>query len=364
MVNIENHINSLFIAGKFDDHKGCESKIAKIIYDSMGLTSEVHNGGNFSQLEQLLDDINRFNMIFWFADIPNDKKKIVKTIKQRNNAHILVTSKRNIGGKYDFPELIAHALNIKSNLFVEFSTKDDIYLGRVIDPLGNVFLDYNNDMELVGKVLAKRVRELYGFKRVPSKNQEGIVLAPSDEEFFGLARIYANRFHDLIHAGSNNRFLGNLSFRCENGFPSYRREDLIYVSRRNVDKRDIHQEAFVPVKVSDGQVEYFGDNKPSVDTPIQIRLYNFYKNARYMLHSHTYIQNAPFTKNIIPCGAVEEADEIMEINPDTQAKDFFINLKGHGSLAIISDLQKMRNIPYIPRILPEVHPEYSQEFLV
>lgn len=359
---MKNAINTLYVAGKFDEIGGRESKIAKTLYDSIGINATQHNGGSFSQLESIVSELHQYNLIFWFADVPNDKEKLVKEIKQKNNACILVTSKRNMN-KYSFPELVAHALNIKSNLFVEFSSDAEKYKGRVIDPLGNVFLDYEKDMGIVGKVVGKRARELLSFNRISSSCVDGKCEVPDEEGFFALVRTYADVFHNLIHPVPSERFLGNLSFRCERGFPSYREGNIIYVSQRNVDKRYIGRNAFVPVILdSKEKVEYIGEHKPSVDTPIQIRLYNYYPKVRYMLHSHTYIADAPFTENIIPCGAVEEAEEVKKIQPSLAATDFFVNLLGHGSLALASNVEKLKDIPYIPRPMPEIHKNYAMEF--
>lgn len=32
-----------------------------------------------------------------------------------------------------------------------------------------------------------------------------------------------------------------------------------------------------------------------------------------MIHSHCYIENAPYTEMSVPCGAIEEVDEILNV---------------------------------------------------
>ena len=87
------------------------------------------------------------------------------------------------------------------------------------------------------------------------------------------------------------------------------------MSRRNVDKRYIEQEAFVPCYMDDtGNVLYYGPYKPSVDTPIQVRLYKYFPRINYMLHSHVYVKGAPFTSKAIPCGGIQEVTEIMRVS--------------------------------------------------
>jgi hypothetical protein len=221
----------------------------------------------------------------------------------------------------------------------------------VFDPLGNEFCSKEENINKVADVLIKRLFELRSFTRVPSVCVGDENPYTQEQEFFEIVRDYAEKFHQLIHAANQNRLLGNVSFRCENGFPSYKDDELIYVSRRNIDKRDIQSTGFVAVRADvTHQVQYYGDNKPSVDTPIQIRLYQYYPNVKYMLHSHVYVEGAPETHSIVPCGAVEEFDEIVALYPNRNAADFAVNLKGHGSLVLTSTVDNMRDIPFISRL--------------
>lgn len=312
-------------------------------------TLDCHNGGTFTELQQI--NTNGTDVLFWFPDIPNDKVKLVGSLKERNPRMMLVISKNNRDFKYDRLQLIARALQAKANLMVEFNSVSDKIAATVFDPLGNVFVHPTTEVSEVACALISRLRELAAFTRVPSKQVGPENPYTQEQEFFELVRGYAEKFHTLIHAANQNRLLGNVSFRCENGFPSYRDSELIYVSRRNIDKRDINSTGFVAVNAtSTDVVEYYGENKPSVDTPIQVRLYDYYPNVKYMLHAHVYIQGAPFTHSIVPCGAIEEFDEIVELMPSRQSSNFCINLKGHGSLVLASSIEYMRDIPYIGRL--------------
>ena len=148
--------------------------------------------------------------------------------------------------------------------------------------------------------------------------------------------------------------LGNASFRCCKGFPSIRHKDgIVFVSRRNIDKRYVEAGSFVATHLSSGgEVEYWGDIKPSVDTPIQLRLYEALPWVKYMLHSHTYIEDAPYTSEPVPCGAVEEVKEILDV---VEKKDVFaVNILGHGSIILAREISDMREIPWIPRPTPEI----------
>lgn len=353
---------NLYVAGTFDNKGGKPSKIAQEIFEQVRGKEKFDyiNGGSFLKLKDILKNIKKYKLVYWFANVSNNEEKIVKEIKHKNQALILVTSKRNENDKYNLEDIIYHALDIKSNLVVEFSKKKDRYYGRVLDPLANIFLDCTTEFKLVGRVLRQRVKELLKHSRASSKCIGKIRSVPEEKDFFNIVKNHGKLIHDLVHVHprATNRFLGNASFRCEKGFPSFKfKDNLIFVSKRNIDKRTISKDSFVGVKTS-LPIEYFGENKPSVDTPIQILLYKYYKNIKYILHSHTYVKGAVFTKNIIPCGALEEAKEITSTFPDKNLSNFSINLIGHGSLTLVDDINYFKKIIFVSRNLPEVHSNY------
>lgn len=355
----------LIVTGRFDDDGGKPSGYAEKLFahyrDILGQEVSVgfHNGGEFKFLEFLLEHIDSFSLVFWFADVPNDKAKLVEQIKVKNPKCILVTSKRNFG-EYNRMELIARALKTKSNLLLEFNkAPDGKILGTLLDPLGNAFTFEEPNVDVVRETMLRRVLDLWRFTRLESERIGDALPIPDQPEFFALAQKYAQVFHDCVHPIGTERFLGNLSFRCESGFPSFRdatQPDLIYVSRRNVDKRDISASGFVAVDIKASErtwkICYYGNAKPSVDTPVQLMIYRRYPYARFILHGHTYIEGAPFTQEIIPCGAIEEFPHLLPLY-DIEAPSFAVNLRGHGSLVVASKLDYLRDIKYIPRPFPE-----------
>jgi len=266
-----------------------------------------------------------------------------------------------------------------SNLLVEFtkSTKTGtaetghLWQATIWDPLGNIFTDQEADIAVVGRVLKERVKVLLAVQRVGSERVGVALPAPDLPEFFGAVRANAEKFHSLIHAANQSRLLGNVSFRCTHGFPSFRAagEPLVYVSRRNIDKRDIGAEGFVAVQMpswsrssSLNKVLYYGDHKPSVDTPVQLRLYAAWGAVNYMLHSHAYIRVAPMTKSVLPCGAIEEAEEVIRavdvfgtvVSTSEQGGIVWgVNLRGHGSIAFSSQSSGFENVEYVARAFPE-----------
>ena len=349
----------LMVGGQFNDVGGKPSGYIFKLFNAllvMNPKGKLINGGLFNDLRDKLDDpnfLNDYNVVFWFANVPNDKPKIVYLIKEFHQRIMLITSKRN-NNEYSYLELIGRALKTKSNLLVNFDQSLSSITASIIDPLGNIFCQSDN-IDHVAAALYKRVFELMKFTRVASVqfSEEGPEI-PDQPEFFEIARGYGQQFHDLIHAQDTTRFLGNVSFRCEAGFPSFRGEQgICYVSKRNIDKRDLNKTGFVAVKTRRYQVGYYGPNKPSVDTPIQLKLYEYYKDILYMVHSHVYIWTAPFTKTVIPCGALEEFFEIIQEYPNRNSSNFCINLKGHGSIVLAKDLDYLKKVQYAERKIPE-----------
>jgi hypothetical protein len=245
---------AIFVGGTFDEDGGKESSLAKIMFLSMssrGLTTGEFlfiNGGKYEDLKTALEDvIPEVDYVFWFANIVNNNMpKIVNRIKAVNKTCILVTSKRNYiteesKSTYSFPDLIQHALKNKSNLLVEFSGKPSArFSGTVYDPLGNIICDKTDNFVHLSKSIVDRVKYLKTITRVGSINVGEALEIPDEKEFFEFIKSSAERFSDLIPTPTeNHRFLGNASFRCSRGFPSFKKDGIIYVSRRNVDKEHI-----------------------------------------------------------------------------------------------------------------------------
>lgn len=345
----------LIVGGSFDDNGGKPSSIVdKVSKEISVFETKVYNGGNFDSIETILEESKHFDYVIWWASVPNDKPKI-RNVKEINPKAILITSKRNDNNKYSFAELINRALEAKANLCVQFSKVKDRFSMMLFDPLGNCWYD-GPDIPKLCQVLAQRMRYLKSITRQGCAHVDGEIEIPNENEFFEVVRGCAGIFHELIKPDAKvTRFLGNSSFRCQRGFPSFRKDGLIFVSRRNVDKRFIDKDAFVPVVMKNDTLYYYGDNKPSVDTPIQTRLYRVLPNINYMIHAHVYIDSAPFTRMMVPCGGLEEVNEIMEAVGDNREKDFFaINLIGHGCIVMANNVNQLREMQYVRREMPEV----------
>lgn len=377
--------NVLIVGGTFDQEGGRPSKLIYSIHQEFmkekDFVTTCANGGTVEGLHDvILPSVDAYNIVLWFANVPNDEVKL-RDVKAINPKVMLVTSKRNDDSKYTFAELISRALSIKANLTVEFSKREDKFNMMLFDPLGNVFYDGLSVEDLCAKMIS-RLKKLRTFTRVPTIQEADMPTpeVPDESEFFSFAHNCADIFHNLIRpAKGTERFLGNMSFRCQNGFPSFRGEDgTIFVSRRNVDKSDINAASFVPTFLNDlNDVKYFGNYKPSVDTPVQLRLYKYFPWANYMIHAHCYVDIPDIpdvmgisTNNPIPCGALEEVQEILEsyifweyfwksCHNGNTPRLLAVNLAGHGCILIAKDveilkeLQKHKDSCFVARQMPE-----------
>ena len=357
----------LICGGNWDEANGKPSgyitKFAKEFVEEE-IPVDIFNGGNVEDLKSI--EFKKYDVVFWFPNVDNKEDKIISEIKIQNPKLYLISSKNNIEEKYDFTYIIGHGLRSKSNLIIEFNKIDSNVVASVYDPLGNAYALKESSIKNTVAALLSRLDVLINMTRIGGvKVGEARRKKHSkkDKEFFEIVKVNAEKFHELVHGANPSRLMGNCSFRCSRGgFPSYRSKRSIYVSKRNIDKRDIGENGFVKVKPisynsyqkRDYQVRYFGDHKPSVDTPIQLALYAYFKNIKYMIHSHVYIENAPFTKTTIPCGSVEEVEEIINVFSDPKIKNFKINLKGHGSLIASSNINGLKeDVVYLPRVFPE-----------
>jgi hypothetical protein len=376
----------LIIGGTWDNAYGKSSKILNSIYETVtkdhSITDEYvvscYNGGSYRELRDLaiFDEFKDLaDIIFWAADIPNVLDKI--DIKGWYPKSIVITTKRNTEDKYNFQDIVAHGLSKKSNLMIEIQKDNSRYVGRLIDPLGNQW--FPTDRPFTDDFGALAIQSIKRAIKLSKITRQATIQSPETPEslydmieadcvsehqklelydFFDMVKESADIFHKLIEPGEYiERFLGNASFRCTRGFPSVKLPDgRIYVSRRNVDKRYIGIDTFVQVgwnKETD-KVWYRGKDKPSVDTAVQLRLYDVLKDVNYMLHSHVYVKDAPFTDRMIPCGGLEEVGEILNVYHSDNLPGA-VNLIGHGSIVFMVDPSDIDEFVFEKRPMPEIH---------
>lgn len=358
----------LCVGGTFDANGGKPSSVFQKILRGFliqqgiiasNLTTTVINGGTLEGLKILeffaLDPLNALDIILWMPNIDNSEDKILPTIKKRFPKALLISSKRVDGrDPISYFDLVSRLLKSHSNLgiVIEASNPKSVDL-ELIDPLGNSFC-ISSEPSAFGEILAIRVAELVKLHRKGSmKIGEVTPHLPEEQQliltsFLKLIKQAGVKFTELVNAVNPDRFLGNASTRCMKGFPSMRvSDDNIFVTRRNVDKTALCLEDFVLVKsdTTKDNIEYFGDNKPSVDAPTQLVLFKALPKINYFIHGHVYIEGAPFTLTLHPCGAIEEASSILATIPNLRdVTKVLVNLKGHGCLFGASTLEDLDSL--------------------
>lgn len=354
-------MNINIVAGVFDGYGGVPSAWAATFASELtniGATVSLLNAGTPEVLAAKKASLPDEGVVIWLGGSANPRE--LKQIKAAHPKLFLVISKDNLDGNFAFLQLISAAFDNKSNLLIEFSGSADKVGSTVLDPLGNIYCYNETAVSLVASAVYQRLNIITTVTRESSQSiGASIPVSSSNDlnEFIKLINAQAETFHKLITPNSE-RMLGNASFRCESGFPSVKDGYNVFVTRRNVDKRTLTQSEFIACtkcspEVGDGYVGYFGDVKPSVDTPIQLELYSFFKNVKYMVHSHAFVEGAPTTANAVPCGALEEVEEIKKLNSNPDAVNFCINLKGHGSLVLASTVDFIKTVKWKARRLPE-----------
>lgn len=334
---------------------------------------DVYNGGRYDKLEDIIKSVSSYDVVFWWANVDNSLPKI-RNVKEIAPHTILINSKRDDEDKYSFQELIQRSLTAKANLTWKFKKiADKTFETTIFDPLGSVWY-LGTDFDAAIKACMDRLIFLKNMTRQPSIKTDKINIIPDEQDFVDVVRKYAAEFQKYMDSSvKTKRFIGNASLRlikpfsdsrCGKGMPSFRGTDnMIFVSKRNIDKQFITLDNFVPVYMDNDKLMYCGEDKPSVDTPVQIRLYKELDHINYMLHSHCYIKSAPFTHEAIPCGAIEEFDEVMKLiheqKIDNHRNQYFVNLIGHGSIIMWNNMQQFHEdiepkLEYYKRDMPEI----------
>lgn len=354
----------LFVGGTFDANGGKSSsvvrKIAGALKDNYGDESREINGGRLDKLTAL--DFADYDTIVWMPNVDNSADKMLPEIKKANPHAVLVSSKNVYDKEYTEWDVVGRLLATRSNLGFMITREDKLFNFKLLDPLGNMYCD-TSDMAEVGRALAERLSYLDTLSRCGSRSIGPARDPLMDEDFMGVVRRTADEFSKHVNANNPNRMLGNASTRCMSGFPAMRDDGKIFVTRRNIDKKTIAADGFIETRMRNmhklvaPSVEYYGDVKPSVDTPVQLMLFDYFPQIKFMIHGHVYVKRAPFTNTKIPCGYLEEFDEIIEVwEQYGDVANFAVNLLGHGCIVLASDLSFFDEVEYMSRPLPEGTP--------
>ena len=353
-------MKALAVVGRFEDNGGRESSIGRILTQELGWESI--NGGNIDILQSI--DAKLYDVILWMPDIPNTyPDKILPRLKVANRKLVLISSKacRDEGhmfGGYNDADVVGRLLKSKSNLGIAIYDTNGHYFFHLIDPLGNIYAD-TYDISELATAIRDRVADLLGVLRCSSNINGPRIDFEVDDKFLVIVRRFGVEFAKYVNAINPNRYLGNAATRCAFGFPAERLGDTldkkgfsIAVSRRDVPKDSITSADFVEVSQASNTVLYNGTTKPSVDAPVQLMLFQYFEQIKYMIHGHVYVEGAPTTSHKFPCGDMREFYDTSKI-VDKHSDGFAINLFGHGCLIACRDLAYFDTVKLKARPFPE-----------
>lgn len=357
----------LVVGGRFGDNPKASIFLGRMVaafryYINIG-EAVCCNGGSYEELDIIFNEhVPKSDLIVWIPDVDNSRDKYVQHIKVKNPSAILISSKRLEDRNMIINDLIGIALKNKSNLILGIHPETNPifpklkkYRTIVLDPLGNNYYS-GTSPDLLLKYIAQRAEYLLEAVRTKSVRDQELNHTYKDDGFISVVKDFGDRFSQFADQVNPNRLMGNASTRCSCGFPSHKKDGVIFVSKRNGEKSTLCGSDMVPTQLKE-VVYYGGPNKPSVDSAIQLKLYQEFPDVKYMIHGHCYILHEPMTTLAVPCGDLREVDQIKEAikkNPNGRVRDgYMINLRGHGCLIMAKNLDFFSKVRLIPRPFPE-----------
>lgn len=274
-------------------------------------------------------------LIIWAPDIKNTEDK---DYPEKDKGCVLICSKVMREG-YTHVDSVSRVFRMQGNGVIEIYREDDLFLFSFRDALNNCWCDKTTSIY----ELCTSIKALYKWTKESIRrslnHKKALNIVDSDIDislFYKFMQINKDLAKKVAnHCG--NRFFGNYSTRCTKLFPSMKSgKNLFIFSPRNVDKKYIT----VDDRVVCDYENYYGNIKPSVDTPIQLEVYRMFPNINYIIHGHAFIKDAVETENYFPCGDLREFYCIEKLLPNNN----FINLKNHGFLIVAEDLNELKKL--------------------
>lgn len=309
----------LIVGGHFGavpKKSGVIDKIAKRLNVTDDVT--VTNGGFISDLATI--SATGFQLILWFPDVDNT---ILKFYPLKDQGAVLICSKVLRGTNQDFnrTQAVTRIFKMHGNAVVLISKKENQFKFELIDALNNTWDKPTTDIKKLCGTILNLAYWTFASKRHSLRKDQSL------QQLVNLNRQVADRFQ-----ADMGRYFGNCSTRCMSMFPSTR----YYFSRRNIDKNRLTVEDMVMVT----DCSYYGKNKPSVDTPVQMQLYRECSKINFFIHGHAHIPDQPTTFEYFPCGDLREVQGIVKLIENN--KYGIINLKNHGFLIYAETIEQLK----------------------
>lgn len=344
----------LLVGGTFSDEGGKPSGVIGKLGRALtkrGFKVGVVNGGRSQDLPTcpLVErhsslDTTRYDTIIWMPNVPNEWEK---RYPEKKIGAILICSKAMREGvtRYD---AVNRIFKMHGNAVLEVSQIGNQFRFSLVDALGNEWVS-TTDLEKLCVEMNQFVLWIETSIRVNSRKVGEELVERSKVGYLSEFLFLVRGLADFAEESVTSRYFGNASTRCMKFFPSSRIDEehqfssSAWVSARNIDKRRIKpvDMVFVGQGVHSGQVEYFGDRKPSVDTPVQLVLYEMYPQLNFLIHGHLYVSGAYITADYYPCGDMRE---LTAIHQNALEGSGVINLRNHGFLMYAESLRELKDV--------------------
>ena len=301
-------MRTLIVGGDFGEVPKKSSIIDKIGIHFQG--SHTINGGSIETLTYLSQRLMGYELVIWMPNVSNETEKVYP---KKMNGTVLICSKV-LRPDRDKGDAVSRIFKMNANAVIAIDTTEKPFTFHLIDALANTWYS-ETDIE----ALTNQIKDLFIWTkqsiRLNSKqssfdSNELVELNSNMDKLCDIVHTIANKVED----SRGGRYFGNISTRCAAMFPSMRvPENIVLMSARNSPKKYLTGEDFVITKLKESIVLYNGDKKPSVDSPIQLSLYEKYSNINFIVHGHAFIKNILHTKHYCPCGDMREFEYITEM---------------------------------------------------
>lgn len=331
--NMYRYFEIQIVGGNVGEHPKVSSIVCKLsdILDA----DIVKNGGWIEDLPTELSS----DLILWMPNIVNEEPK---HYPHKKVGSVLICSKVMREG-YRKIDAVSRIFKLHGNAVIAIYKDTTPFTFELIDALGNVWYK-GFDLSELSEAILKFYKFTKEAVRIQTKREDVDIHLDDEIKNTLDGLIQTNiKLQKHIETSCGNRFFGNISTRCQKLFPSFKiNSNYMFVSPRNSNKETLTSNDMVLYSSNN---TYSGENKPSVDSPTQIKLYELYPNINFMIHGHAIISGVGevTTNNYRLCGDGREVNEILDV-VDTNEKSFVVNLKNHGFLIGANSLNSLNEL--------------------
>ena len=325
------------VGGTWDEDGGKPSGVVAKLAEELR-AKPVYNGGHLKDLPTA--DLRAFPLIVWMPNVPNDEEK---RYPRKGQGAVLVCSKVMREG-YTRADSVSRIFRMQGNAVIEVHRGDD---GKFLLGLRDAMANWWSPPSAHLPDVVQGIMELYHW----TKGSIRVGSERVDRRDSGQIELLMDLTHEVADKVENSigeRYFGNVSTRCQSLFPGTRLGDRVLISPRNTDKRHLEPNDMVLVDIAcpGNAVHYYGDRKPSVDTPVQLWIFRGFPEVNFMIHGHAYVKGARVTDEYYPCGDMREAYAISGLIEAGLAHHHCgaINLRNHGFLLYSKTIEGMSEL--------------------